>query len=79
MSFCLSSNDDVEMMQGIFTTGDPQDIRFILEEEHGFELCVHSRNFMGGTAIATNIANAVRLSRRTIVLLSEYAFNKSLI
>ncbi len=64
------------MMKRIFTRGDPQDItqetRYILEEEHGFELCVHSRNFIGGTAIATNITLAVQKSRRTIILLTQY-------
>ncbi len=65
------SNEDAQIMRRIFTTGGPQDITYILEEQHGFELCVHSRNFMGGTAIATNIANAVRLSLRTIILISE--------
>ena len=71
--FC--SNNDIQMMKRIFTNGDPQDVtqvtRYILEEEHGFELCVHNRNFIGGTAIATNITNAVRMSRRTIVFLTE--------
>ncbi len=59
----------------IFTTGNPRDTRYLLEEEHGFELCVHSRNFIGGTAIATNITHAVRLSRRMIILLTEYVSN----
>ena len=70
------SNDDIQMMKRIFTRGDPQDVtqetRYILEEEHDFELCVHTRNFIGGTAIATNITLAVQRSRRTIVLLTEY-------
>ncbi len=59
-------------MKRIFTTGDPEETLYILEEDHGFELCVHSRNFIGGTAIATNIVNAVRMSRRTIIFLTEY-------
>ena len=72
MGFILiSSNDDIEMMKRIFTAGDPQEMHFILEKDHGFELCLHSRNFLGGTAIAANIVNAVRLSRRTIILLTE--------
>ena len=72
----IDSNDDIVMMKRIFTSGDPQDIeqltRYILEDDHGFELCVHTRNFIGGTAVATNITLAVLRSRRTIVLLSRY-------
>ena len=72
----ISSNDDIVMMKTIFTPGDPQDIlqetHYILEDNHGFELCVHTRNFIGGSAIATNITLAVQRSRRTIVLLTQY-------
>ncbi len=63
------------MMKKIFTTGDPQETHYILEDDHGFELCVHNRNFIAGTAIATNITNAVRMTRRTIILLTEYVFS----
>ena len=66
------SNDDIDVMKSIFAVHNSEYTSFILEEEHGFELCVHSRNFLGGTAIATNIANAVQLSRRMIILLTEY-------
>ncbi len=69
----------MEMMKTIFTPGDPKDIlqltRYILEDKHGFELCVHTRNFIGGTAIATNITLAVQKSRRTIVLLTQYVLD----
>ncbi len=68
------SNEDEDIMKSIFVTQKPGYTSFILEEEHGFELCVHSRNFMGGTAIATNIANAILLSRRTIILLTQYVY-----
>ena len=42
-----------------------------LEEDYRFMLCIHSRNFMGGATIITNIANAVEKSRRMIMILSE--------
>ncbi len=60
-------------MKRIFTTDDT---KFLLEEYHGFELCVHSRNFLAGIPITTNIANAVRVSRRTIALLTRYVADK---
>ena len=65
------SNDDIDMMKKIFATDNPEETRFHLEEEHGFELCVHSRNFIAGTAIATNITLALQRSRRTIILLTQ--------
>ncbi len=44
---------------------------YILEKKCGFQLCVHTRNFMAGALITTNIANAVNYSRKTIILLSQ--------
>ena len=45
-----------------------------LEEEHGFKLCVHERDFDLGIEIKDNITKAIKLSRRTIVILMpEYA------
>ena len=45
-----------------------------LEDEHGFKLCVHERNFDLGVPIRDNITKAVNSSRRTIVALTpEYA------
>ncbi|XP_070574190.1 uncharacterized protein [Ptychodera flava] len=41
-----------------------------LEEEHGFHLCVHHRDFTIGEAIVENIVTAIRESRRTILVLS---------
>ena len=65
------SNDDMKLMKRMFTTEDQAYTRYILEEDHGFDLCVHSRNFLAGIPILTNISNAVRVSRRTIVLLTR--------
>ncbi len=58
-------------MKKIFATDYQEFTEFILERDHGFELCVHSRNFQAGIPIMANIMNAVRLSRRTVVLLTE--------
>ncbi len=60
------------MMRRIFTTGDEQNTQYILEKEHGFQVCVHNKNFIAGVPIATSITNAVKFSRRVIVLLTEY-------
>ena len=46
--------------------------KHFLEEEHGFLLCLHLRNFIAGTSIVTNITNAILGSRRVILLLSRY-------
>ena len=45
-----------------------------LEDEHGFKLCVHERDFELGKEIRENITMAVNSSRRTTVVLTpEYA------
>ncbi|XP_056008441.1 toll-like receptor 4 [Ostrea edulis] len=44
-----------------------------LEENGGFTLCLHSRDFLPGFEIAENIVSAINKSRKTIVILSpEY-------
>ncbi len=58
-------------MKRIFTMKQNRDRQYILEDKFGFQLCVHTRNFIAGNLITTNIANAVRLSRRTIILLTQ--------
>ncbi len=66
------SEKDKRIMKEIFTYKAAGARQYILEEKHGFELCVHTRNFMAGILVTTNIINAVRCSRRTIILLSQY-------
>ncbi len=46
-------------------------IQVYLEEELGFKLCIHERDFMPGTSIIGNIEEAVKHSRRTIVVISK--------
>ncbi len=48
------------------------DLTPILEEDDGFRLVLHQRDFMPGRLILENIAEAVQRSRRMIVLLSRY-------
>ena len=42
-----------------------------LESEHGFQLCLHQRNFLVGASILKNVTNAIIGSRRVILLLSR--------
>ncbi len=61
------------MMKKIFATAEQQELtHYILEEEYGFKLCVHNKDFIAGVPIGTSITNAVNLSRRVIILLTEY-------
>ena len=41
-------------------------------EEGGFRICWHQRDFMPGTNIAENIADATENSRRMIFVISRY-------
>lgn len=43
----------------------------ILEEDDGFELALHQRNFLAGRTIMDNIVKHILESRRMIVLLSR--------
>ena len=43
----------------------------ILEEDHGFSLVLHQRDFLPGRTILANIQNAVSTTRRMIMLLSR--------
>ena len=44
---------------------------FILEEDHSFKMTVPLRDFVPGTVMLNNIAEAVMKSRRMIMLLSR--------
>nr|QNL15304.1 toll-like receptor 3 [Littorina littorea] len=42
-----------------------------LEDEQGLQLCIHTRDFMPGQYIASNIVDSVQQSRRTLVVVSR--------
>ncbi|KAK7097917.1 toll-like receptor 4 [Littorina saxatilis] len=42
-----------------------------LEDEQGLQLCIHTRDFMPGQYIASNIVDSVQRSRRTLVVVSR--------
>lgn len=46
-----------------------------LEKENNLNLCLHSRDFIPGTNIADNVANAIHNSRRTLCLLTSNFLN----
>ncbi|XP_067667469.1 toll-like receptor 4 [Haliotis asinina] len=48
-----------------------EDMRRILEGQRGLRLCIHHRDFLVGEAIAANILNAIRSSRKTVAILSR--------
>ncbi|XP_046375767.1 toll-like receptor 4 [Haliotis rufescens] len=49
-----------------------RDMRQKLEEIQGLKLCIHHRDFLVGEAIAANILNAVKSSRKTVIILSRH-------
>ncbi|XP_050393690.1 toll-like receptor 4 [Patella vulgata] len=42
-----------------------------LETQQGMQLCIHHRDFLVGEVIAANISNAVRNSKKTLILLTK--------
>ncbi|GFN83043.1 toll-like receptor 2 [Plakobranchus ocellatus] len=73
----LLSFDDKDYDAFVSYKSSPRDERFVLqhlypklEEEFGFKLCLHFRDFPPGEPIANNIIQAVERSRRTILILS---------
>ncbi len=74
MTKFISSDRDKDLMKTVCCTGNSPEtnLRYLLEEQYGFWLCVHTRNFLPGVPSARHFANATRVSRRTIILLTRY-------
>ena len=71
--FTYFSGADYDIFKALFYNvhENPYNIRTVLEDHHGFEICDHERDFIGGRMIADNIEHAIMCSRRMIVLLTE--------
>jgi Leucine-rich repeat (LRR) protein len=48
-----------------------EDLLKMLEEESGFKLCIHKRDFLPGVDISENITSAIHNSRKVIVIMSH--------
>ena len=48
-----------------------EDLLKMLEEESGFKLCIHKRDFLPGIDISENITSAIHNSRKVIVIMSH--------
>ncbi|XP_045212238.2 toll-like receptor 4 [Mercenaria mercenaria] len=70
-------NEPEHFMYDAFISYANEDLRFILDkiipklEEHEMKLCIHDRDFLPGNNIADNILEAIRKSRKTVVILSK--------
>ena len=66
VSYCYQGQD-LEFSEKII----PQE----LEDEHGFTLCIHRRDFKAGWDIKWNIMNAIRNSNSAIIIMSQDYIN----
>ena len=48
-----------------------------METIHKFHLCIHERNFIPGEPIEENISNAIEISRRVILVISDAFFTSN--
>ena len=68
----------IEYKYDAFVSYAEEDFLFIkdeivveLEENHGLELCLHQRNFLPGNYIAENILQAIKNSRKIVIVLTD--------
>ena len=67
--FPLTSHYDRAIMTKLLMMEDT--LTPYLEEEYGFSLILHERDFPGGVTIMANIINAVEKTRRMIMILTK--------
>ncbi|BFZ00799.1 hypothetical protein BsWGS_03838 [Bradybaena similaris] len=66
-----------QFVYDVFISYDSQDVRFVSQclapelENRDLKLLIHSRDFVAGTYIASNIVMAVAESRKTLVVLTR--------
>ena len=65
----ICSENDIQHLEEICMKYDG--VTPILEEDHGFSLILHQRDFTPGAPILQNIAEAVTKTRRMIMLLTR--------
>ncbi|XP_045212236.2 toll-like receptor 4 [Mercenaria mercenaria] len=73
----LNNDPDEDFTYDAFISYANENLRFILDkiiphlEEQEIKLCLHDRDFLPGNNIADNILEAIRNSRKTVVILSN--------
>ncbi|XP_045212234.2 toll-like receptor 4 [Mercenaria mercenaria] len=73
----LYNDPDEDLTYDAFISYANENLRFILDkiiprmEEQEMKLCLHDRDFLPGNNIADNILEAIRNSRKTVVILSN--------
>ncbi|XP_053380735.1 toll-like receptor 4 [Mercenaria mercenaria] len=73
----LYNDPNEEFTYDAFISSANENLRFILDkitprmEEQEMKLCLHDRDFLPGNNIADNILEAIRNSRKTVVILSK--------
>ena len=74
MMFCTDifitlSHKDFPWIREVFWKNDGR--RFDIENEHGFRLMIHDRDFIAGRTIRANIIDGIEKSRRIIFVMSR--------
>nr|UCJ03280.1 toll-like receptor 4 [Onchidium reevesii] len=73
----ISKTEETDFRYDAFICYDAQDDDFVLGklspelERRGLKMCIHSRDFIAGDYIASNIVKAVCSSRKTVVVLTR--------
>ncbi len=66
----LYSHTDRTLLKEVFMVGDTL-TPYLEEVDHGFKLIFHERDFPGGWTIMANIINAIKSTRKMIMLLTK--------
>ena len=72
MNFPFCSIHDLEFVRNVFMKEDRRTLYF--EDDFNFKLILHERDFVPGVTIHANIVDAIKHSRRMIMILSRYPY-----